>query len=501
MKTFFSCRASGRPLVVALLAASVALTACGGGGGDDSPNAPVNDVAPNKPAGSAIAPVVASAVPAASAPAAASPSPAASAPAVASSPIAASTPSAATPASGTSTTGGTQTANNGSSTTGNTKANDPPPSPPVVVNTVPITVDNTLDSTIVNTPYVSVKICVPGAQGATQCATVDHMLLDTGSAGVRVTSAALGAAFAARLPAQTGAGNDTTGKAALAQCAIFASGYTWGPIKRADVKIGGETASNIPIQVIGDSGFTWIPNDCTARGASSMNDVAKLGANGIVGIGHLAHDFPEAAQTALAATYYYCPTPWSCTAATVPLDKQTANPVAAFATDNNGTVIRLPALPATGQASVTGELLFGIGTRDNNALPAGATRLTVTDRGLFTTSYKGRTFSSIIDSGSNGLFFYDSTLPAISGGWYVPTITQNLSASMMSNTGNAQSTVPFAIADSSSLFPLGYAAHDNLGAPLNSMFMWGLPFFFGRSVYTALSGVLAGPQTGPYVAF
>ncbi|MBW8834357.1 MAG: DUF3443 family protein, partial [Burkholderia sp.] len=27
------------------------------------------------------------------------------------------------------------------------------------------------------------------------------------------------------------------------------------------------------------------------------------------------------------------------------------------------------------------------------------------------------------------------------------------------------------------------------------------PFFFGRSVYTALSGSQAGPQSGPFVAF
>ncbi|ACC71424.1 DUF3443 family protein [Paraburkholderia phymatum] len=496
MKTWFPCRASARPLVVALFATSVALTACGGGGGNDSGLDPsVSNVAPNKPAGSAIAPVPASAAPAASTPAAVTPSPAVSAPA------AVTAPSAATPASGTGTSSGSeQVASTGGSKPDNTETNDLPASPPVAINTVPITVDNKLDATIVNAPYVSVTICVPGAQGPTQCATLDHMLLDTGSSGVRVISSALGAALAARLPAQTGAGNDPTGNAALAQCAIFASGYTWGPIRRADVKIGGETASNIPIQVIGDSGFTWTPNDCTAHGASSMNDVKTLGAKGIVGIGHLAHDFPQAAQTALAATYYYCPTPWSCTAASVPLDRQTANPVAAFATDNNGTVIRLPALPATGEASVTGKLLFGIGTRDNNTLPSSATRLTVTDRGLFTTNYKGRTLSSVIDSGSNGLFFADSTLPVF-GGWYAPPAAQTLSASMLSNTGNAQSTASFAIADSSSLFELGYAAHDNLGAPLNSMFMWGLPFFYGRSVYTALSGVQAGPQTGPYVAF
>ena len=36
---------------------------------------------------------------------------------------------------------------------------------------------------------------------------------------------------------------------------------------------------------------------------------------------------------------------------------------------------------------------------------------------------------------------------------------------------------------------------------MSSTFLWGLPFFYGRDVYTALSGVQAGPRKGPYVAF
>ncbi|MEM5340137.1 DUF3443 domain-containing protein [Paraburkholderia azotifigens] len=478
MNKLISCGLPNRLLAAALLAASVALTACGGGGGDDGSKQDSSTVVPKTPTVSAGTPS------------------AASTPSGASAPSAASTPSAATPASGTNASGGSQSpVNNGGNTAGNTDTNITPP-PAVVVNSVPITVDNTLDPTIVNTPYVSVQLCAPGTQGASQCVTLDHMLLDTGSVGVRVMSSALGAALAVKLPPVTGASNDTTGTAPLAECAIFASGYTWGSMRRADVVMGGEAASNLPIQLVGDSGYSATPSDCVRHGAYSMTTVELLGANGIVGIGHLARDFPEAAQKALAATYYFCPTPSSCTAAIVPLNMQTANPVAAFKTDNNGTIIHLPALPATGQASVTGQLIFGIGTRDNNTLPASATRVAVTDRGLFTTTYAGRTMSSVVDSGSNGLFFQDATLPVLAS-WFAPATTQVLSSSMISSTGNAQSTVSFSIANSSSLFALGYAAHDNLGAPLNSMFMWGLPFFYGRSVYTALSSA----QTKPYVAF
>jgi hypothetical protein len=184
MNTLISRGFSNRRLLVALLAASIGLAACGGGGGDDNgSNQAVSNVVPAKPTGSGGATIAASTPSAASAPSSASVPATASAPQAASSPTAASTPAATTPASGPGTSGSDQTANNGGNLADNTRTNDPPPP---VVNSVPITVDNTLDSTIVNAPYVSVKLCVPGSQGAAQCVTVDHMLLDTGSVGIRV---------------------------------------------------------------------------------------------------------------------------------------------------------------------------------------------------------------------------------------------------------------------------------------------------------------------------
>ncbi len=38
-------------------------------------------------------------------------------------------------------------------------------------------------------------------------------------------------------------------------------------------------------------------------------------------------------------------------------------------------------------------------------------------------------------------------------------------------------------------------------AMLGSYFDWGLPFFYGRSVYAAIDGVMAGGTIGPYNAY
>ena len=330
------------------------------------------------------------------------------------------------------------------------------------------------------------------------------MLVDTGSAGVRVLASALGPALTGRLPAQTGATDDPTSAAPIAQCAQFASGYAWGPIRRADVTIGGKAAGNLPIQVIGDGAYVT-PADCASVGLGNIGTVTDLGANGVVGVGSAVRDFPLAAQTALSATYYYCPSTGSCKGTRVPLDTQVMNPVAAFTSDNNGTIIRLPALPAGGQASATGELVFGIGTQQNNRLPSAAHIIPLDSNGFFTTTYKGAVFArGVLDSGSNTNTFQDRAIPFDPWRRYTPPTPLSLSALLKPGSGaTVPVTVPFQVANTAGLMNGPYAAHDDLPVytSLSSYFIWGLPFFFGRDVFTGLNGAQIGAQTGPFVAF
>ncbi|MFL9990450.1 DUF3443 family protein [Paraburkholderia sediminicola] len=366
------------------------------------------------------------------------------------------------------------------------------------MNTAPITVEK-WSMNHLNQSYVSVTFCIPGVQGSSQCTTVDHMVLDTGSVGVRVMASALGSVLADRLPAQSGATDDPTGGAPIAECAGFGSGYTWGSIKRADVTIGGKTAGNLPVQVYSDNAYAT-PSDCVARGVADIGTVAELGANGIVGIGSARRDYAPVAQNIYSGVYY-CTSSGSCKNTRVPLDTQVMNPVANFTSDNNGTIIRLPALPADGKASVTGELVFGVGTRQNNALPSDANIIALNQNSHFTATYKGRAYTGSIDSGTNFNALWDTTIP-YSGVFYTPPATLSLSAILKGVANGATLvTVPFSIANGWSLIANQNAAYNSLATPYSGGFIFGLPFFFGRSVYTVLDDAMVDKQSGPFIAF
>jgi Protein of unknown function (DUF3443) len=367
-------------------------------------------------------------------------------------------------------------------------------------NTAPITVDG---KTAINQPYVTVTVCAANVQGGSQCVTVDRMILDTGSTGVRVMASAIGNAFIARLAAQTGATDDASGNAPIAQCATFGSGFTWGSIKRATVTMGGETSTVMPIQVIGDGAFTT-PADCVSHGGPNLSSVPALGANGLVGISNLAHDDPGSAKKIYPATYYYCTGAATCANTRVPVSNQTMNPVAGFPVDNNGTIIRLPSVSPTGAAAATGQLIFGIGTQQNNAMPASVNLLPLDQYGYFTSVYKGRTLNpSAIDSGTNVLVFPDSTIPtATTDGFYVPSSPLALSAVFRASSGaGTPINTPFGIANANNLWASGNSAFNNIGANGSGIVLWGLPFFYGRSVYTVLENASAEGHAGPFVAF
>ncbi len=348
-----------------------------------------------------------------------------------------------------------------------------------------------------NGAFASVTVCPPGT---TTCQTIPGVLVDTGSSGLRVLSSAL----TVSLPQQKASDGNP-----VVECLPFVSGFTWGPVQTADIQMAGEKAGSVPIQVLSDTDFP-IPTACANQG-SSMDTLSALSANGILGVGVFAQDCGSACVSTGSSNpglYYECPAS-GCVVVGEALSQQVQNPVALFSADNNGVIIKLPAVSAP-EASLSGSLIFGIGTQSNNAL--GSATVYATDANAnFVTTFKNQPYpTSFIDSGSNGLYFLNATItgipvcPSPDTFFYCPSSTQNLSAVNQGANGSGSGTVNFSVANANSLFQSNPNAFvfGNLAGP-NSLagFDWGLPFFYGRHVFTAIEGRSTPGGTGPYWAY
>jgi len=347
----------------------------------------------------------------------------------------------------------------------------------------------------VNTLYTTVTICVPGS--TTQCQTIDHIQVDTGSSGFRVLASVLALA----LPLTPAADGN-----ALVECTQFVDGYSWGPVASADLQVAGESAASIPIQVIGDAAFSSVPAACSSTGPTAEDTVDTFGANGILGIGFFAEDCGDGCSNNPANGFYYSCSSASCAAAVA--SQQVANPVPLFKTDNNGSIIDLPAVAAGGATTVTGSLIFGIDTQSNNASGT-QTVLTVDPvSGYFTTVFGGESLTdSFIDSGTNGIYFNDSNITQCTSdvGFYCPATPLDFSATLV-GTNSVSATATFTVdnAETGSNSDLSLAAIPTLAGAYAvdpDGFDWGLPFFYGRRVATAVEGHRTAVATGPYVAF
>jgi hypothetical protein len=368
--------------------------------------------------------------------------------------------------------------------------------PAAATNVATISVDSGI-SNVPNMPFVSVTVCTPGTSS---CQTIDHVLVDTGSWGLRVFASQLPASVA--LPQEA----DASGNA-LAECMQFFDGYTWGSVRTADVQIAGETAASLPIQVI-DPNYASVPASCANTGAA-RNTPSALAANGVLGIGVFKHDCGAAcAQQAVEGTYYTCPAS-GCASLAVAEPLQVANPIPYFATDNNGAIVSLPAVSGDGAPSVAGQLIFGVGTQGNNGLGSAQALGVDASTGDFTTVQDGTTYTKgMIDSGSTGIFFATSEMSpcaAPNAAYYCPSSSEQFSALNEGDNG-VSSTVSFSVGNAAAMAASlgGDAVLPLLAGPAfvtSNVFDWGLPFFYGRSVYTAIEQQSTPGGAGPYFAY
>ena len=343
-----------------------------------------------------------------------------------------------------------------------------------------------------NDPCTQVTIC---QAGTSICQTISDILVDTGSSGLRIFASAL----TLPLPSSD-----------IGECMFFGGGIDWGSVHTVDVMLGKEPAVSVPIQVVDPTFKGQYASDGSSTGQSGSNicgvasvdaNPSQVGHNGILGVGVFQLD---------GGVYYDCAS-LPCTTPKVP-PPQVQNPVGLLPVDNNGVIVALPSVPTSGLPSLTGSLILGIGTATNNQ-PSGVTVLPTDSSGRIVTQFTPDPSITlgIIDSGSNVLFFNDLSLlnqnqlcPPPFSFLYCPSPSPlNLSAVNMGTSGSPSSLVNFQITDPRPMLSAGNFAINNVGGPaiFTDTFDWGLPFFFGRTVYVGLEGKTSALGTGPFFAY
>ena len=342
-----------------------------------------------------------------------------------------------------------------------------------------------------NEPFAAVTIC---ATGTSNCTTVNDVLIDTGSFGLRI--------FGSQLSG-LGITPNPNGGSELGECAFFGSGSTWGSVSTVDVKIAGEPTMTIPIQVIDDiDAFAPAPRDCT-QGTQLLSSPSEVNFNGLLGIGQVSNDV-------IFTDYFDCAGEDCSPLGSPPTTDIVVNPVASFPVDNNGVVVSLSSVPTNGQESAEGTLYFGIGTEANNQPGTVQTYLQNSNTASadyldINTIYKGQTAGGFFDTGSDGYFFNDNSISQCDG-WYCPLSTLSESATNESVGSSVSGSVSFEVGNANSLLNTDDTAFPDLAGTLDGGetydgFDWGLPFFFGRTVYLGMVGSSSSLGVGPYTAY
>ena len=404
--------------------------------------------------------------------------------------------------------------------------NSSAPKTTVVSNTATVTASsgpNGLAGGIVNGLYVTVTVC---QHGTTTCIPINNVQVDTGSVGLRLVQGTLGSVMLTPI---------NVNGSPLEECRQYGdTSYSWGPLEFADVQIGGETASNIPVQLLGQvsapapSNCLTMPVNSNLPGTPPGNEdtLASLGSNGLLGIAGQIFDCGNACTTVSFTSgypYYTCPN-GTCQAVGAPTTDQAVNPVAQFSgSDNNGVMITLPSVVSSGAMSVSGTMNFGIATRSDNALGSATIYAldpcenfpTVTFNGIsYTDTFCNGTGSGLggfLDTGSNAFYISDANTLKSSGvsgisdcasstggsGFYCVTggVTTLSPVNFVGFGGVGSANISLNINDATTLFSTSNSLFNDLGSdsvsggtPSTDFWDLGLPFFLGRTVFVGIAG-------------
>ncbi len=386
-----------------------------------------------------------------------------------------------------------------------------------------------------NAPCVSVTVCPPGtsSSSASQCQVIPGLLVDTGSVGLRVFKSVMNHSLLSQLVSVAAPAGGI-----VAECVGYADGSAdWGPIAEATVFLGGEPGVNTQIQLI-DSTY----GTASVCGGNLDQDPSHLGYNGILGVGL----FPQDCGTACESTnstlnpgmYFSCSgtlsTATNCNTTPISLaaSHQVQNVIAHLPVDpntgtqdNNGVVLMLPSVSASGAPEVDGYLILGVATRSNNT-PASNVVAYPPDpsTGNITAMLNGVVNEAFIDSGSS---FYNFAAGSSTGnladcgnynsaylraGYYCPlnnaNAVQSISLPISGYNGSQTSLISLLMGNPLDLIGVNgnfvfadIATGSSLSGMASNTVDLGLPFYLGRNVYHGYAFKSSSLGYGPYWAF
>lgn len=357
-------------------------------------------------------------------------------------------------------------------------------------NQVPISIGSGLNGDGINTMYISLTVCANNS--GTNCQTVDNIILDTGSFGVKINKSALPESFVLSLPrVTTNAGNE------VYACNTFGSGYVFADEHYAVLNLAGTMTSNVILQAIENSPTAEIPDSCTAKGP--FDDFANFGANGIIGINPAITLGNSSLLLYKNINGIYEPLT-NAEESGLPVLNQ--NPLPSLATNNNGFVVSIPPVSQNTNTNVNGTLILGINTENNNKITAQTNLVVASESDLSVVCNSAcfyskitnpeSTIPAVFDSGTNGWVFMSNTLPQCDYG-YCPESPTIWTSSVYSYdfAANESYTISATISADEVVNgqSLSFAVMPGWGYyNYNNQTLYGSPFFLGKNVYVVFPG-------------
>jgi len=381
----------------------------------------------------------------------------------------------------------------------NTNAPNPTLNP---TNLLPLSVNgfncSLYPQTTPNKACTTVVIC---NSNQTNCTSITDLRVDTQTSGIHIFQDALPSTLYTSLQ------NISTTNGNLGNCFNYEGYSYWGNVFQAIVLLNGQKAS-VPIQIIDNTKThpttSESTNLCTSLTNTPTNS-SKAHYQGIFGIGPKQQDCGSSCVSTPSIYYYSCPNGLAqsiatCTQTTVPLNQQITNPIAELAENNNGVILQLPQVPSAGVPSVEGSIILGIDTETNNASTGTQYIPTNTDTSISVSS-QGQSYSAMINAAASA-FTFPSTITTGTVNqitYYCPTTAQNFTSMIY---GSQNIPLTFSIGNATSL--LGHSSYvfAELGIPSSqNTIIYGIPFFFGKSVFVGFENRSSSLGQGPYYAF